>query len=292
VAEDVPLKDVPLKTIKTILHELIEVQGEDVLKHLEAISNRQNSHVYNILLKMLEKSGKLTPTSKSSEEELSRSSEPVETPTSTTQPDAPKPQQIQLRLPSTQSFLLLFSFVSFGLTFLGFLLLFRVYFVCFVLAEPLDLRDALSDIFGKIGDKEGTKQGLRELYLLKRNHPESTQEIDMYLASTSSFFQGYIARGLATAEIELAEEEAAPATSLSRSAQGQAPAASSTAAVTTAGDAQEYKLKLERLRQMYTIKSELPDGVVLVDEPARTSSADDFVVTSSPPNLCLKRVDS
>jgi len=99
VADDVPLKDVPLKTIKTILHELIEVQGEDVLKHLEAIPNRQASHVYNILQKMLEKSGKLTVSASRTGEETPSGSEAVETPTSTTQPQAPQSQQLQPKSP-------------------------------------------------------------------------------------------------------------------------------------------------------------------------------------------------
>ena len=211
LADDVPLKDLPLKTVKTILHELSEICGEDLLNQLDKIPNKQSSHVYGIVVRLVDKSG--------SKSAAATPLEPVPPKVEATQPVAPAPAPV---------------------------------------TEPLDLRKTLSEIIAKIGSKEETKNGLRELYQLKKGHPEATAEIDLYLSNTSAFFQGYISRGLAAVETEL-EEEANPTAPALGSSLGSSLFTSPTRPaqpLATAGDAQEYKQKLDRLRQMYSQKVE------------------------------------
>lgn len=56
------------------------------------------------------------------------------------------------------------------------------------------LNRSLTGIFKKIGTREQTRLGLEELYDFLRQHPEA--DIKPFLSRTSEFFQGYIRRGL------------------------------------------------------------------------------------------------
>jgi len=69
-------------------------------------------------------------------------------------------------------------------------------------AKRLDktTHDQLLEIFKKVGLKENTKEGLRELYEFKKRHPEANME--PYLQKTSQYFQNYLERGLAALEAE------------------------------------------------------------------------------------------
>lgn len=42
VVDKVPLTDVPLKTVKTILHELVEALPNDIMNQLDSIPNKQS----------------------------------------------------------------------------------------------------------------------------------------------------------------------------------------------------------------------------------------------------------
>ncbi|XP_055925543.1 cytoskeleton-associated protein 5-like isoform X1 [Argiope bruennichi] len=45
--------DTPIRTIKTTLYKLVEIKGEDIMKHLSLISDRQESDLVNYLHKLL-----------------------------------------------------------------------------------------------------------------------------------------------------------------------------------------------------------------------------------------------
>ncbi|KFM68160.1 Cytoskeleton-associated protein 5, partial [Stegodyphus mimosarum] len=47
--------DTPIRTIKTILYKLVEIKGEDIMKHLSLISDRQESDLLNYLHKLLDR---------------------------------------------------------------------------------------------------------------------------------------------------------------------------------------------------------------------------------------------
>lgn len=63
----------------------------------------------------------------------------------------------------------------------------------------------LTEIFQKIGDRAGTKEGLNLLYDFIQQHPE--EDIDPFLKRSSTFFQDYIKKGLK--EIEETRKNAA-----------------------------------------------------------------------------------
>lgn len=54
--------------------------------------------------------------------------------------------------------------------------------------------DQVSNIFKLISDKETSKQGLKQLYEFKENHPEV--DIQPFLKGVSPYFQQFIAEGL------------------------------------------------------------------------------------------------
>ncbi|KAJ3318505.1 Cytoskeleton associated protein 5 [Boothiomyces sp. JEL0866] len=45
--------DMPLRTVKTIMHELVNIMGDNVLLHTSAIPNNTQNHVYNYLSQMI-----------------------------------------------------------------------------------------------------------------------------------------------------------------------------------------------------------------------------------------------
>lgn len=62
----------------------------------------------------------------------------------------------------------------------------------------------LTEIFKKVGSKENTKEGLKDLYEFKRKFPDA--DIDPFLKKSSQFFQNYIERGLKAIENEEREK--------------------------------------------------------------------------------------
>eukprot|EP00795_Rhopilema_esculentum_P011233 gene11233-21420_t len=58
--------------------------------------------------------------------------------------------------------------------------------------------DMLQEIFKKIGSKENSQEGLKELYEFKEKYPE--EDVEPYYAKTSQFFRNYIERGLKSIE--------------------------------------------------------------------------------------------
>jgi cytoskeleton-associated protein 5 len=62
----------------------------------------------------------------------------------------------------------------------------------------------LTEIFKKVGSKENTKQGMRDLYDFKMKFPDA--DIEPFLKKCSHFFQNYIERGLKTIENEEREQ--------------------------------------------------------------------------------------
>lgn len=65
----------------------------------------------------------------------------------------------------------------------------------------------LADIFGKIGEKETTKEGLTMLYDFRLQHPET--DIEPYLSKSSKYFQEYIEKGLKEIEMSRNNKETA-----------------------------------------------------------------------------------
>ncbi|CAI2179034.1 13105_t:CDS:10 [Funneliformis geosporum] len=248
-AEKVPLGEMPLRTVKTLLLELVTGLGDNVYDHLDLIEEPQRSYVYPYLHHMVEvkKKDKLAsnptiaynPTSRSSpissvrsfnssgsdvtyattdtattspfneasiknnpsarnfpsarssparsspipevpghiNETMSNASEPV-SPSSPRTPMTPK-------FPTPTS-----SARSSG-------------------SHEVEMNAQLTQIFLKIGTREGTKKGIYELYEFQKKHPEMEGKITTQLSRTGPYFQSYIRRGLANIAIEEEEKERA-----------------------------------------------------------------------------------
>lgn len=63
--------------------------------------------------------------------------------------------------------------------------------------QPIEI---LQDIFKKIGSKENSQEGLKELFDFKQQYPE--EDVEPFISKTSQFFRNYIERGLKAIELD------------------------------------------------------------------------------------------
>lgn len=145
--------DLPLRTIKTIIHSMTKLKGAKILSHLGQIDAGEASELKTYIQKVLKNEGTLHP-----EAEVNGTAEDNKTPRSASK---------SRRLSKTT-------------------------------------HDMLTEIFKKIGSKENTKEGLRDLYEFKKKFPDA--DIDPFLKKSSHFFQNYIERGLKSIENEEREK--------------------------------------------------------------------------------------
>lgn len=213
--------DMPLRTIKTILHSLAKIKGNRILGHLSLIEPNDHSEVEGYLRKVLRTSvdTEMVSNTNSRNEQLngnvdnasgqSLSSEGAE-------PGQKSPRRISRTV-----------------------------------------HDTLADIFKKIGSKENTREGLNNLYDFKLKHPDA--DIDPFLKKSSQFFQDYIERGLKSIALEReGKQKPPPNSSSSSSATAVRPSESATSAPAAAAEnhpvkasdysAAEYLEKLNVLR--------------------------------------------
>ncbi|XP_052800946.1 cytoskeleton-associated protein 5-A-like isoform X2 [Mya arenaria] len=140
--------DLPLRTIKTILHSLVKLKGSKILQHLGQIDASEASEVKIYIQRLLQKEGH------NLDAEVNGTNDENKTPRSTSK---------SKRLSKST-------------------------------------HDMLTEIFKKVGSKEYTKEGLRDLYEFKKKYPEA--DMDPFLKKTSQYFQNYIERGLHALEME------------------------------------------------------------------------------------------
>ncbi|KAH3877159.1 hypothetical protein DPMN_001016, partial [Dreissena polymorpha] len=140
--------DLPLRTIKTVLHSLVKLKGSKILQHLGQIDASEKSEMKLYIQMVLQKDGLST------EVEVNGTNAENRTPRNTTK---------SRRLSNVT-------------------------------------HDTLTKIFQKVGSKESSKEGLRELYEFKKNCPE--ENIEPFLKKTSHYFQNYVERGLKALEQE------------------------------------------------------------------------------------------
>ncbi|GAB5588997.1 hypothetical protein Unana1_03897 [Umbelopsis nana] len=60
----------------------------------------------------------------------------------------------------------------------------------------VEMNNLLTQIFVKIGTREKTKQGIVELYEFRKRYPHAETKVNAYLSQTGNYFQSYIRRGL------------------------------------------------------------------------------------------------
>lgn len=164
----IPQPDMPLRTIKTILHELAGVYDERVFEHVALISDVNSSHAVQYLKQMVEskrkKAGIVAPI-----------------------PFFTNQNRTLGGMVTHQEGGLLGNLNSPG-----------VKSVSTRKLSESEIRSQLSVIFEKIRNKDFTKQGIFDLFNFKNENPETDIFIDEFVNTTSSYFQGYIRRGLLT----------------------------------------------------------------------------------------------
>ncbi|KAJ1345061.1 hypothetical protein BSLG_000576 [Batrachochytrium salamandrivorans] len=236
VADNViPQADMPLRTVKTILHELVNTLGKDVRKYADGIT--AESHVQIYLDQMLgnvdRRSSRLSNTSRDLDP-LKRLSQDMSGPTSPRDstsggtPSAMRQQSQGTAAPSSYLGNAARGLASDPLKSPS------VYnrtaderpsLVDSESNEQDTLAQSINEIFAMISDKEQTKQGVQKLYHFQLKHPDANHLVEQRISLASNYFQGYIRRGLtAFAQASAAEAVAvnAAATAAAMNALGGA----------------------------------------------------------------------
>jgi cytoskeleton-associated protein 5 len=211
--------DMPLRTVKTILHTFVKIKGSKILNHLSLIdrTDQQPSEVDSYLRKLVRSvstasgtglvasdSSMEVSTTNSRNEQFNNSS--ADFPSLSPKSDVGR--DFDRRSPHHIS---------------------------------RTIHDTLSDIFKKIGSKENTREGLNDLYDFKLQYPDA--DLNPFLKKSTQFFQDYIHRGLQNIEAERQAKQK----SSSSSAHESAGTGSSTGSVTDVSAA-DYLERLKVLR--------------------------------------------
>ncbi|KAI5480254.1 microtubule associated protein [Pseudohyphozyma bogoriensis] len=211
-SDNVPLADMPLRTVKTILQQVVSVFGDQVFDHLDEIEAAENSFVYQYLFRLVNNATGRDPVESAG---LSRnpssgsmaSMRSVTSMSSTVQPTSPPLVAVSsplMRNGSAGSFAEAQQAMpppSPG-------------------GADIELNHALKEIFDMIGDPVNSRQGISDLYNFQKTHPEAEARIATWMAGTGNYFQTYLRRALdnlATADRERGSFPPTPSESRTRS---------------------------------------------------------------------------
>ncbi|OAD02874.1 hypothetical protein MUCCIDRAFT_142534 [Mucor lusitanicus CBS 277.49] len=197
-SEKVPLGEMPLRTVKTLLLELVNGLGDSIFQHLTLIQDPQRSSVYPYLHHMLEACRKKDRMQQQQQHRQSQPPPPPQAnipPASTNQsphlntPSIHQPEPMQIDEPPHTHDTTTSSSTPHSLS-------------------DQDLNMALTAIFKKIGTRDQTKQGIVELYEFQKTYPLAEAKVNGYLVQTGNYFQSYIRRGLSNLAAEDSESRA------------------------------------------------------------------------------------
>ncbi|RUP25535.1 hypothetical protein BC936DRAFT_138829, partial [Jimgerdemannia flammicorona] len=217
-SEKVPLGEMPLRTVKTLLLELVNGLGDEVFNKLDLIQDPKNSWVYPYLDHMLDACNKKKDKSHSQsfmeDARNSFSRGTVSRPSSTSSlqsngssvfaPETISPLRDHLNGVDRESNIGIHPrkasigepSPSFGSKANG-----HDNNDTKVLSDT-EINNLLTQIFVKIGTREQTKQGINELYEFQKKHPGVEMKVNAHLAQTGTYFQSYIRRGLSNLAAE------------------------------------------------------------------------------------------
>ncbi|EFC49596.1 predicted protein [Naegleria gruberi] len=179
--------DLPLRTIKTILNELVKVKGETIRSCLGLIPTHKNPLIISYIELMVNSAQTTVSSSTNSQATVPSTTTPNITAQTISKPprNSVTASQIQQAYPLQQP-----STVS----------------------NEKIVQDELTDIFNLISNKDSTHTGLYRLYEFKKNHP--SVGINNHLLKCSEPFQQYIHRQLAKiAQYESSKQESFAASS-------------------------------------------------------------------------------
>ncbi|GAA5872661.1 hypothetical protein JCM3774_001877 [Rhodotorula dairenensis] len=179
--DNVPLADMPLRTVKTILQQIVSVMKEKVFNELDEIDQAENSFVYQYLYRLVNQlSGGETAlraealARKASSSSLESSKRAEAASASSTADSAPQAAALAAGSDARST------------------------------GSPGGADNAvdqrLKEIFDLIGDPTHSRSGIAALYEFQKDHPEASPAIATWMAGTGSYFQTYLKRALANLE--------------------------------------------------------------------------------------------
>lgn len=154
-SDGIPLSDMPLRTVKTILQQVVATYGESVYEELALLDKAENSFVYQYLFRLLNNS-------RSVSESLSAASNPkalMATPSKSS-------SNSHLTRRSAESDINGDHTAADGSAAAGSIVMSPTR------SNDIEMNLALKDIFDKIGNAQASKVGIAELYQFKLQHPE------------------------------------------------------------------------------------------------------------------------
>ena len=208
--EGLAFQDLPLRTVKTILHEIVQHEGIKVLDELSLIPEPEDSFVLSYLKAMLQSRGV-------SEQEINARLRPEEYLDMEVDPIASSESYgAEMQIDSHQSPNFEQGRQSNELS-----------------GEQINL--FLREVCSQICSKPDTRLGLQQLYDFRAAHPYALEQINQFLAGLGDFFHKYITRCLERIEIEQAQAAALKKSSFNSGDSGNT--------------VEAYKQKLIQLRQ-------------------------------------------
>ncbi|GAA6034227.1 hypothetical protein JCM8097_003793 [Rhodosporidiobolus ruineniae] len=212
--DGIPLADMPLRTVKTILQQVVSVLKVAVFDELDEIDQAENSFVYQYLYRLVNQPG--TGPSSSTESTM-RPPSLVRQPSGSSLASArtrgstspPRSTSLARNGGSSNASSVSSSAPSTaapapppaaaGATSPG--------------GSDIAVNQRLKEIFDQIGDPNNSRAGIAALYEFQKEHPEAQGRVATWMAGTGSYFQTYLRRALANLEAADRERSAEPPTS-------------------------------------------------------------------------------
>jgi len=169
LADQIPLADMPLRTVKTILQQVVAVYGEGVFDQLDEIDSAENSFVYQYLYRLVSNasgSGTVEPS-------LPKRKSAVSMRTTSSQSGAPS-EAAAVSSPTLSSATSPRASTD----------------------PEIEMNHRLKVIFDKIGDPSESRNGIAELYAFQKAHPEAEARVASWITKTGTYFQTYLKRAL------------------------------------------------------------------------------------------------
>jgi cytoskeleton-associated protein 5 len=240
--------DMPLRTLRTLLHELLRLKGPALLDHLTLVPNpcpAQPPPIFPLLHQLLQQLSTTSPTDVASAPAQAA-------PISSSAAAAAAAATAAAASSSSSS-----TSASSADTSLG-----------------AATKSALGEILKRIGNPATTQVGLQELWQFRRKHADL--DLEPYLRHTSQQFQAYIQRSLARLDSENQRPPDNNQTPAAASASAAQSAGTSAAACALAPAAADYMERLCSLRERFGISRPASTSALASQTPATSVSVDDL----------------
>ncbi|KAL8281038.1 hypothetical protein RQP46_006717 [Phenoliferia psychrophenolica] len=193
--DNVPLADMPLRTVKTILQQIVSVYGEQVFDYLDEVDSAENSFVYQYLFRLASNTGTTgtapessrlsrQPSSSSSFGTGLRTVYAKELPNSPPLTSVGSPLVANGDAVATNGHSSTLSNGSASPTSAS------------SGGGEIEMNQRLKIIFDLIGDPVQSRTGIAELYEFQKQHPEAENRIATWMSGTGNYFQTYLKRAL------------------------------------------------------------------------------------------------